>query len=230
VTESPPEAVVFDLDDTLYDCWAQCVLPAHREAAAAMRRAGLRAEEREIYERRLAYAGIEEDLDAVVSRSFPCADPTAAAEAGRRAFYVRDPGVLVPHPFTHAVLRACRAVVETVLITTGHPDTQRTKIERLRLADAFDEILLDDVFSRSSKRALLEEWLRRTGRAPETVLVVGDRPSSEIRAALDLGCRPLRVRAGEFAVVPTPVGVPEAHDVRAVLPLLPSRPRPGPSV
>jgi hypothetical protein len=49
------------------------------------------------------------------------------------------------------------------------------------------------------------------------VLVVGDRPGGEIRAALDLGCKALRIRGGEFAAVPTPAGVPEADDVRAVL-------------
>jgi FMN phosphatase YigB (HAD superfamily) len=37
-----PRAVVFDLDDTLFDAFGQCVRPAQREAAAAMRAAGLR--------------------------------------------------------------------------------------------------------------------------------------------------------------------------------------------
>ena len=39
----PPRAVVFDLDDTLYDCLGQCVTAAHREAARAMVEAGAKA-------------------------------------------------------------------------------------------------------------------------------------------------------------------------------------------
>jgi putative hydrolase of the HAD superfamily len=148
---------------------------------------------------------------------FPCDDPARAAEAGRRAFYDRDPGAVVPFPFVREVLEAVRRRATTVLLSTGHPPTQRRKIEALGVADLFDEVILDDVFGRSSKRRLLEDLLHRRGWAPVSVLVVGDRPGSEIRAALDLGCRALRIRGGEFAEVPTPAGVPEAPDIRAVL-------------
>jgi putative hydrolase of the HAD superfamily len=110
-----------------------------------------------------------------------------------------------------------------VLLSTGHPPTQRRKIETLGVGDLFDEVVLDDVFVRSSKRRLLQDLLRRRGWVPASVLVVGDRPGSEIRAALDLGCRALRIRGGEFAEVPTPAGVPESPDVRAVLDFLPAR-------
>ena len=79
-------AVVFDLDDTLFDTFGQCVVAAHREAARAMVAAGLRADEETVVARRLRLAGIDEDLDAAVSRMFPCDDPSRAAEAGRRAF------------------------------------------------------------------------------------------------------------------------------------------------
>ena len=46
---------------------------------------------------------------------------------------------------------------------------------------------------------------------------MGDRPENEIAAALRLKMQALRIRGGEFASRPTPVGVAEAPDVRAVL-------------
>ena len=223
MSESPPpiRAVVFDLDDTLYDCLRQCVAPAHREAAKAMVEAGLKATPDEVLEARLALSGVHAlDLDDAVAATFRSVNPLRVAEAGRRAFYERDPGPLEPYPFARDVVAKTRSVAKAVLLSTGHPATQRKKIEALGLASAFDEILLDDVFDVSmkpSKEDALSTWLSRSGFAPGEVLVVGDRPDSEIAAALRLGMRALRIRGGELASRATPPGVPEADDVRAIL-------------
>jgi FMN phosphatase YigB (HAD superfamily) len=216
-----PKAVVFDLDDTLFDCLGQCVAPAHREAAQAMVEAGARATVEEVLETRLALAGMPGlDLDDAVAASFRSQNPVRVAEAGRRAFYDREPGGLTLFPHAADVLARVRGVARTVLLTTGHPETQRKKIAALGLSDAFDEVLLDDVFGRSSKEERLRELLERTGLAPPDVLVVGDRVDSEIAAASRIGMRALRVRGGEFGDRPTPPGVADAEDVRGVLPLL----------
>lgn len=210
-------AVVVDLDDTLYDCLTQCVGPAHREAARAMVEAGARATIDEVLDARLSLAGVEPDLDDAVAACFRAVNPARVAEAGRRAFYDRDPGALVPFPFTAEVLRRLRAAARLVLLSTGHPATQEKKLRALGLADAFDEVLLDDVFTRRGKEELLRAWLARSGLAPAEVLVVGDRPDAELAAATRLGMQALRVRGGEFAARPTPPGVPEVADLRAVL-------------
>ena len=115
-------AVVFDLDDTLYDCAGQCVGPAHREAAKAMVEAGAHATVEEVLEARLALSGIHVlDLDDAVAASFRSTQPVKVAEAGRRAFYERDPGPLVPYPFAAEVLLRVRSAVPAVLLTLGHP-------------------------------------------------------------------------------------------------------------
>jgi FMN phosphatase YigB (HAD superfamily) len=218
--DARPRAVVFDLDDTLFDCLGQCVGPAHREAAKAMVEAGARATVDEVLETRLALAGLGMDLDDAVAATFRSANPVRVAEAGRRAFYERDPGALRPFDFVPDVLRRVRAAARTVLLSTGHPGTQRKKIEALGLGEAFDEVILDDVFARPSKEELLSAFLARTGLRPGDVVVVGDRVESEIAAAVRLGMGALRIRGGEFGDRATPAGVAEADDVRAVLPLL----------
>jgi putative hydrolase of the HAD superfamily len=224
---APPKAVVFDLDDTLFDCLGQCVAAAHREAARAMVEAGARATVEEVLEARLALAGMPgTDLDDAVAATFRSVSPVRVAEAGRRAYHDRDPGPLRPFPFAHDLLRRVRAVATTVLLSVGHPATQRRKLAALGLEEAFDEVILDDVFDPHGKEHALERWCAGAGLAPGDVLVVGDRPDGEIAAAARLGMRALRIRGGEFAARATPEGVPEAEDVRAVLAYFPS---PGPS-
>lgn len=214
---APLEAVVFDLDDTLYDALGQCVVPAQREAAQAMCRAGLRAPLEAVLALREAWAGSGHDVDREVAAAFPCLDLERVVAAGRRAFLERDPGALSAHAFTLTVLERVRAHATCVLLSAGHAPTQRTKVERLGLASAFDEQIYVDPARGETKESALRELLKRRGLPAANVLVVGDRPDGEIAAALKLGCRALRIRAGEFAPRSTPTGVPEAADVRAVL-------------
>lgn len=215
-------AVIFDLDDTLFDCMGQCVGPAHREAARAMAEAGARASVEELLEARLALAGVERDVDDAVAAAFRSVNPVKVADAGRQAFFDRDPGAIVPFPFAADVVARVRSVAKAVLLSTGHAPTQRKKLTALGLDAAFDEVLLDDLpldqaVGRSAKEAVLEQWCTRAAIPPAAVLVVGDRPDNEIAAAIRLGMQALRIRGGEFASRPTPVGVAEAADVRAVL-------------
>jgi FMN phosphatase YigB (HAD superfamily) len=211
-------AVVFDLDDTLYDCLGQCVGPAHREAAKAMVEAGAHATFDEVLEARLSLAGLHVlDLDDAVAASFRATHPVKVAEAGRRAFFERDPGPLTAFPFAAEVVRRVRAACPTVLLSAGHPATQRKKVEALGLEGAFDEVMLEAGIGRHDKEEALRRWLSRGRLSAAEVLVVGDRADAEIAAAQRLGMQALRVRGGEFAGRPTPAGVPEAADVRGVL-------------
>jgi FMN phosphatase YigB (HAD superfamily) len=221
----PTRAVVFDLDDTLFDAFGQCVRPAQREAAAAMRAAGLDAPLDAIVALRESLAGRAVDVDALVAEGFPCADRVRVAAAGRRAYFERDPGRITAHPFAADVLAKVRARARCVLLTAGAPEAQRTKVARLGLAEAFDEALFVDVAGlggdvAAAKKRALADWIGARGLAPASVLVVGDRPSGEIAAALALGCRALRITEGECAREPTPAGAAEARDVRAVLAML----------
>src|SRR5205814_5922120 len=109
--------------------------------------------------------------------------PVKVAEAGRRAFFERDPGPLVPFPFAHEVVRRVRASCPVVLLSTGHPPTQRKKVEALGFAEAFDEAMLEPGLGRHDKEEALRRWLSRGRLAAKEVLVVGDRADAEIAAA-----------------------------------------------
>lgn len=80
--------------------------------------------------------------------------------------------------------------VKKILVTTGYRKFQETKIEKLGIADLFDEIIIDSLDyrdKRQGKKKIFEELLRNNGLVGDEVLVVGDNPISELGAAKSLG-------------------------------------------
>ncbi len=77
-----------------------------------------------------------------------------------------------------------------VLVTSGYRAWQEAKLARLNIADLFDEIIIDtidDAKNRKGKQAIFSDLLTRHGWQPQEVLVVGDNPHSELKAARALG-------------------------------------------
>src|SRR6478672_2978729 len=70
--------VIFDLDDTLYDCLGQRVRVTHRHAAQAMVEAGLKADAEAVYRARMRAFRTDPMLryiDAEVARHFGAENP-----------------------------------------------------------------------------------------------------------------------------------------------------------
>ncbi|MBI2064543.1 MAG: HAD family hydrolase [Candidatus Yanofskybacteria bacterium] len=82
--------------------------------------------------------------------------------------------------------------VSKILVTTGYIKFQQTKIEKIGVADLFDEIIIDSLDykeKRRGKKRIFEELLVKNGWNKDEVLVVGDNPRSELGAAKSLGIR-----------------------------------------
>lgn len=80
--------------------------------------------------------------------------------------------------------------VRKILVTTGYRKFQETKIEKLGIADLFDEIIIDALDyrdKRKGKKKIFEELLKNNRWVGDEVLVVGDNPISELGAAKSLG-------------------------------------------
>jgi FMN phosphatase YigB (HAD superfamily) len=200
-------AAIFDLDDTLYDCFGQRVIAAHRYAAEAMVRAGLRATPEEVFQARLAACQENPQLewvDAAVCKQFGVSDIRAVAGAARTAFLTMPVGKLTLSPGALPTLRylAGRGV-RVFLVTFGDPVIQRAKVAALALEKeaAIERIYYAAATEMTAKRKVFAAILHSTGAEPDEVLVVGDRPDGEIQAGKLLGMRPVRVRGGEFASV-----------------------------
>lgn len=79
--------------------------------------------------------------------------------------------------------------VPLFLVTTGFRDFQESKVDALCIRERFVEVIVDDIDGhvRLGKHRIFGELVGRHSWQPESVLVVGDNPESEIAAGNLLG-------------------------------------------
>ncbi len=215
--------VIFDLDDTLYDCLGQRVRPAHRHAAEAMVAAGLKGSANEVYHARLRAFHVDpmlRHIDAEVIQHFGAADPEAVSRAAHDAYFGCPVGKLTLFRGTLPLLHFLRKHGVRVFITTfGEVGTQKAKVAALGLdrQPAVEKIYYADRGKRVTKESAFRQIQGETAIPPSQILVVGDRPMSEIRAAKGLGMHTVRLRRGEFAAqVPVDESERADHEIRTI--------------
>src|SRR4051812_39080737 len=218
--------VIFDLDDTLYDCFRQRVQLAHRFAAEVMVKAGVNATVEEVFRARMAAFKKSphlHDIDTAVLRQFGVrgdANPGTIEMRSRAAYFATPVGKMSLFPASRSVLRAlAKRGVRIFIVTFGDPETQHAKVRALGLdkEKAVKKIFFADTGKLMTKEAIFKVIQQHEERDPERVLVVGDRPSSEIKAGKALGFHTARFRHGEFATL-DPVGPEEEadHNIRSI--------------
>jgi FMN phosphatase YigB (HAD superfamily) len=196
--------VIFDLDDTLYDCFGQRVRVCHRNAARAMVKAGLHATVEAVYRERLR--AFRQDpmlrhIDAEVCRKFNAGDPEAISHAAREAYFHCPVGELKLFRGTLPLLRLLhRKGVRVFIVSFGEPNIQHAKAGALGLEGnpLVERILYADRDKLLTKETAFRQIQMEVAVPPAEILVVGDRPMSEIRAGKELGMRTVRIRRGEF--------------------------------
>ena len=215
--------VIFDLDDTLYDCLGQRVRPAHRHAAEAMIAAGLKGTLDRVYRARLRAFHTDpmlRHIDADVIRHFGAADPEAVSRAAHDAYFNCPVGKLTLFRGALPLLHYLKRNGVRIFITTfGDVDTQHAKVAALGLdrESAIEKIYYADRAKRVTKESAFRQIQSETGIPPNQILVVGDRPMSEIRAAKTLGMHAVRLRRGEFASqAPADVSERADHEIKLI--------------
>jgi FMN phosphatase YigB (HAD superfamily) len=196
--------VIFDLDDTLYDCLGQRVRLTHRYAAQAMVKAGLKADTETVYRARMR--AFRQDpmlryIDGEVTRQFGAENPEAISRVAREAYFNCPVGELKLFAGSLPLLRfLAKRGVRNFIVSFGEPRTQRAKVKALGLdrEPSVEKIYYADRENVLTKEAAFRKIQKKTGLAPVEILVVGDRPAREIRAGRELGMHTVRVRYGEF--------------------------------
>lgn len=196
--------VIFDLDDTLYDCFGQRVRAAHHHAAQAMVEAGLKATADAVYRARMR--AFRQDpmlrhIDPEVTRQFPARHPEAVIAAAREAYFNCPVGKLTLFRGSLPLLRfLAKRGVRNFIVSFGEPKTQHAKVKALGLdrEPSVEKIYFADRNNVLTKEAAFQKIQKRTRLTPAEMLIVGDRPAREIRAGRELGMHTVRLRHGEF--------------------------------
>lgn len=197
--------VIFDLDDTLFDSLGQRVRRAHRHAAEAMVRAGLKGSVEAVYRARLR--AFRQDpmlrhIDPAVWSKFGGGNCDQICRAARDAYFNCPVGKLKPFRGTVPLLRFLHERgVRVYIVSFGEPEIQRAKVKALGLEGhpAIDHIYYADRDQLLTKEAAFKMIQQQLRLPADQMLIVGDRPMREIRAGKELGMHTVRIRHGEFA-------------------------------
>ncbi len=197
----PIKTVVFDLDDTLYDCTGKLLEASRRRAARVLIEAGLSMSEEEALH-------VQEELTSRHGPNFLVFDEIArqhglsedAVDGAFRAYNSDEVGDIETFPDVLPTISFLRSQgVICCLLTSGLHRRQSTKIEKLGLVDAFDEIVINDIERGGLMSECLRYLLGRHALRPDEMLVVGDRPQEEIRVGNDLGALTAQMLHGRFS-------------------------------
>jgi FMN phosphatase YigB (HAD superfamily) len=205
------DAIVLDLDDTLYDTSAKLLPAADRRAVAALRARGLALGEDAALARiaALRRAGVVEPFRALAAEEGLAA--AAAEEAERSFFRYEVPPISLDEDVARA-LDELRGLAPLALLTAGDVATQRAKAGRLGLARWFAVQEFVGFDAPDGKAGALRRLTAANGWTPSRTVFAGDRPDGDVRAANRAGCLAVLVRrpGAEFsdARADGPDGVP----------------------
>ena len=198
------DAVLFDLDDTLFEQrhWLAGAWAFVAEEAAdrfghdplALRRA-LEAVAAE-------GSGKGRIIDRALLRIGAPGTPVGPLVDAFRAYRAE----WVPAwPGAATALAQLREDVPVALVTDGDPAIQRAKLTALGMTGSFDALVFSDELGRSYRKphpAPFRLALERLGVDPGRVVHVGDRPDKDVAGAAAAGIRAVRVATGEYRAMP----------------------------
>jgi len=215
------QAVLFDLDDTLYlqATWLRGAWAFVAETAYAV--SGLDPDP--LLASLVAIAGEGSDRGRIIDRALLAVgaegvDPMPLVQA----FKAYRSGPLEPLPGVRSRLSELRRLMPIGLVTDGDPVLQRSKIESLGLSDAFDTIVLSDELGRKHRKPDPRPFtvaLGALGVSARNAVFVGDRPDKDIVGAQAVGMTTIRVLSGEYAAMECAVPTVAASDVCAAIDL-----------
>jgi len=204
------KAVIFDLDDTLFDCSGTLSKNARKRAAKAMVAAGLKLSEAEVYNK------VDEisksprlDLFNELKKAYGIKDENII-EAGINAYNSDEVENIRLFPGVGDMLERLNSCL-LILITSGVYARQKKKIELLGLEGKFDHIMIVDSERGKIKRNSFIGVMEKYHLKPSEIVCVGDRITSEIKIGNNLGMTTIQVLKGRFRHL-KPTGIEEKAD------------------
>lgn len=187
------KAVLFDLDNTLFDS-RELTRKARLEACEAMVSAGLPAKSaKEVYgklkEIVRKYGSNYPKHYNVLCKAYGIPRDPEIVMSGRIAYHNTKFALINPFPDTDDVLmQLAKAGVKLGIVTNGLMDKQWEKILRLKIRHFFESIVVSGKQDTgSNKQSLIKRCLRELKVKPKDAAFVGDKLKADIVSANALG-------------------------------------------
>lgn len=110
--------------------------------------------------------------------------------------------------------------IEKVLVTTGFPKLQYAKLDALGIRNDFKAIHIDDVTikDRPHKKGIFQKIIANSQKFPHQIWVIGDNPSSELKAGKELGLRTIqRLKDGEVLSENAEIGITTFAELKDII-------------
>ncbi len=180
------KAIIFDLDDTLYDCSGTLVLKSKKLAAKIISKA-IKCSEAEALKLQLELEGRlgpQADIVREIASLYNlpeefCKEITNAIDS------LEIEGAILFPDTMDSINELKRFGYKLFLVTFGNREMQEKKIKVLGLERAFDEIIITE--NPRGKEKCFKEILTKYDLEPEQVLCVGDKIKDEIEVGKRLG-------------------------------------------
>lgn len=195
-------AIIFDLDNTLYDV-GQYFSGAFKEIAKYLSDK-FHVPEPEIYKKLTAlwtektsmYPHLFDDLLDIYNGANEIRDVIK--------IFNNYNGELTPYQDVVPTLKELRKRnYKLGIITDGDIERQKRKIKLLRLADYFDVIILaKELDSKKPSEIPYKEAVNKLNIAPIKSVYTGDNPLLDFEGAKKMGMRTIRILRGEFITIP----------------------------
>ena len=194
------KAVIFDLDDTLYDCTGSLIDASRRRAAKALVEACLPCTEEEVYQlqKELSekYGPYHLIFNEIVNKYN--ADNTLVTIA-YKAYNSSEVSEIKPFPYVISTLKELKEKgCKLFLLTVGVHERQEKKINILGLKPYFDEIVISDQEIGLPLEDCMRDLVGRHDINFGEAVMVGDRVREELRIAKSLGMTTIQMLHGRF--------------------------------
>ena len=204
VNVKPVDAVLFDLDDTLFGRVAWLDQAWRLVADAAFEQYGI--DPVRLLNALRIVAGEGPDKGKVIDRALERVGHGDVPVASLvDAFHSLDAPVLSPYPGVKASLARLRTHTKIGLVTDGDPVIEWSKLDALGLEEAFDAIVMSDALGgremRKPNPAPFIAAAKELGVKLVRCVYIGDRPDTDIAGAHAAHMKAIRVRTGEFSAV-----------------------------
>jgi len=180
------KAIIFDLDDTLYDCSGTLVLKSKKLAAKIISKA-IKCSETEALKLQLELEdrlGPKADIFYEIANQYNLPEDFCDEISDTINTLEVEGATLFPDAMA-SIAELKRAGYKLFLVTFGNREMQEDKIKVLGLERAFDEIIITD--NPLGKEKCFKEILIKCNLEPKQVLCVGDKIKDEIEVGKRLG-------------------------------------------